>query len=166
MVRPLAITLVAGVLLAGCGTPTIQDKEYIAVTRIVDGDTVVIGGETIRPIGLDTPETVSPSVKDECGGQEATAEAHKLLDGRRVLVVSDPSQGERDRYGRRLAYLDIEGVGDFSELMIWHGFAKEYTYDKPYARQQVYKELENEARNKRLETWGRCGGFDTPLVPK
>jgi micrococcal nuclease len=77
-----------------------------AVLRVVDGDTVEVsyrGGTTVRIIGIDTPETVSPSVPDECGGQAASQVAHELLDDRRIALRFDASQGRYDRYGRTLA---------------------------------------------------------------
>jgi endonuclease YncB( thermonuclease family) len=54
-------------------------------------------------IGIHTPETVHPSVPDECGGQAASALANRLLNGRQVRLVFDASQGRTDAYDRRRA---------------------------------------------------------------
>jgi micrococcal nuclease len=138
-----------------------------AVVRVVDGDTVRIayrGGTTVRLIGIDTPETVSPTVPDECGGQAATRAAHRMLDGARVALTLDPSQGERDRYGRTLGYLDVTGVGDYGETMIRRGHAAEYTYDAPYRWQKRYRAAEAVARSRDLAMWSTCGGPDVPLA--
>jgi micrococcal nuclease len=137
------------------------------VLRVVDGDTVEIayrGGTTVRLIGIDTPETVSPTVPDECGGDVATRVAHRLLDGRRVALTLDPSQDERDRYGRTLGYLDVPGVGDYGETMIRRGHAAEYTYDAPYRWQARYRAAEAGARSRGLAMWTVCGGPDVPLT--
>ncbi len=101
---------------------------------VLDGATVEVGyrgGTTIRVIGIDTPETVGPSTPDECFGAQASAAANRMLQGRRVALVFDPSQGRLDKYGRTLAYLRIPGTGDFGLAMIRRGFAAEYTYDPP-----------------------------------
>lgn len=121
------------------------------------------GGESIRVIGIDTPETVHPSVPDECGGAEAGQAAQDLLAGQKVPVVTDPSQGERDKYGRMLAYLDIPGTGDFGEIMLRHGHAEEYTYGSAYQRQSTYRAAEDEARSADKGLWGQCGSADVPL---
>jgi micrococcal nuclease len=109
-----------------------------AVVRVVDGDTVdvqVAEGqiERIRLIGIDTPEVVDPRKPVQCFGQEASAHAQQLLDGQSVTVELDPSQGERDRYGRLLAYLWLPDGRNFGEVMIADGYAHEYTYDQPNA---------------------------------
>ena len=142
-----------------------------AVLRVIDGDTVELdykGGTTVRVIGIDTPETVSPSVPDECGGQAASRTAHQLLDGERVAIRFDSTQGRRDVYGRLLAYLTIPGVGDFGLAMIKRGRAAEDTYDSSYLMQGRYQTAEARARRTDRNMWGKCGGPDTPMriVPK
>jgi micrococcal nuclease len=137
-----------------------------AVVRVIDGDTVEVGyhgGTSVRLIGIDTPETVSPSVPDECGGEAASRVAHELLDGRRVALRFDPSQGRYDRYGRTLAYLEVPGLGDYGLAMLERGRAAEYTYDSAYEMQRRYQRAEAKARGAGLHLWGRCGGPDTPV---
>ncbi len=78
------------------------------VVRVTDGDTIEVrlpnGSEKdVRILGIDTPE-VYPQL--ECGGQEATAAMARLAPGgSKVVLVSDPTQGNRDRYGRLLRVL-------------------------------------------------------------
>lgn len=108
------------------------------VLRVVDGDTVKVGyqgGVSVRIIGIDTPETVHPSVPDECWGPEASNAASRMLTGKKVQLVFDPSQGRTDAYDRTLAYIQVPGLGDFGLAMIKRGHAAEYTYDTAYARQ-------------------------------
>ena len=137
-----------------------------AVLRVIDGDTVELdykGGTTVRVIGIDTPETVSPSVPDECGGQAASHAAQQLLEGERVAIRFDSTQGRRDVYGRLLAYLTIPGVGDFGLAMLKRGRAAEDTYDSSYLMQDRYQAVEARARRTDRNMWGRCGGPDKPL---
>jgi micrococcal nuclease len=82
------------------------------VARVVDGDTIVIrapaGGEdTVRLLGIDTPETVDPDEPVGCFGPEASAYAKHLLAGRVVVLVYDRER--RDMYGRLLAYAYLGG---------------------------------------------------------
>ncbi|HEX9370404.1 MAG TPA: thermonuclease family protein, partial [Roseiflexaceae bacterium] len=80
-----------------------------AVVEVIDGDTVDVrlNGAVvrIRLIGIDTPEVVDPRRPVECFGREASTRAHELLDGQTVALEADPSQDDRDRYGRSLRYL-------------------------------------------------------------
>lgn len=135
------------------------------VVSVTDGDTfkVDINGkiETIRVIGINTPETVHPSKVVECFGMEASTKAKKLLLDTTVSLINDPSQGAWDRYGRRLAYVILNDGRDFGEEMIRGGFAYEYTYNVPYENQSKYKSTQNFARENGIGLWaeGVCGDF-------
>lgn len=140
-------------------TSATADTKLYRVIRVVDGDTVKVdinGEESVRVIGIDTPETVHPDKPTECGGPEASAAARELLDGQSVAVVYDKTQDRRDRYGRLLAYLDIPGSGDFGEAMLRKGHAEEYTYAAPYQRRETYRAAEKEARSAGRGAWGSC----------
>lgn len=147
-------------------TPKGGSGKLYTVLRVVDGDTIEVsinGGESIRVIGIDTPETVHPSVAEECGGAEASRAAQDLLAGEQVRVVFDPSQGKRDKYDRMLAYLDIPGTGDFGEIMLRQGHAEEYTYGSAYQRQSTYRAAEESARSADKGLWAQCGSADVPV---
>ena len=82
------------------------------VSRVVDGDTVVVRGErspaeTVRVLSIDTPETKDPRKPVQCWGPEATAFATVTLLDQRVRLVPDPTQDAVDRYGRSLAYVEL-----------------------------------------------------------
>jgi micrococcal nuclease len=138
------------------------------VLDVVDGDTVQVlyrGSEvSVRVIGIDTPETVHPSEPVECGGPQASTAATRMLTGKRVRLVFDPSQGRIDAYGRTLAYLQTPGVGDFGLAMVRQGRAAEYTYDTSYARQARYLAAQGNAQAAGRGIWNRCGGVDRPLT--
>lgn len=132
------------------------------VERVVDGDTVkvVLGAtnETIRIIGIDTPETVHPSKPVECFGLEASSRLKELLDGRPIRLQSNPAE-DRDRYGRLLRYLELDGE-DIGARMIRDGYA--YSYKQyPHARLAEYNRLEQEARNAKRGLWAACATVDT-----
>lgn len=133
------------------------------VIKVVDGDTVTveISGvrETIRIIGINTPETVDPRKPVECYGQEASARAHELLDNQIVTLEGDETQGERDKYDRLLRYVFLSNGSDFGKQMISEGYAYEYTYSAPYKYQQDYKTSQSDAENAKRGLWadGACG---------
>ena len=59
--------------------------------------------ETVRYIGIDTPETVKPDTPVQCGGPKAHAVNERLVGGRSVTLRFDAER--RDVYGRLLAYV-------------------------------------------------------------
>ncbi|PIR82520.1 hypothetical protein COU20_01830 [Candidatus Kaiserbacteria bacterium CG10_big_fil_rev_8_21_14_0_10_59_10] len=131
--------------------------EWYRVERVIDGDTFVvrIGDtfETVRLVGVDTPETVDPRKKVQCFGAEASAAAAGMLAGKEVRLERDKSQGERDRYGRLLAYAYLED-GTFVNLrLIEEGFAHEYTHAVPYMHQALFKDAEARAREEGRGLW-------------
>jgi micrococcal nuclease len=138
------------------------------VLRVIDGDTVEVAykgrTESVRVIGIDTPETVDPSGPVECWGPRASAEAERFLAGERVQLRFDKSQGRRDTYDRLLAHVVVPGGGDFGQWMISRGHAAEYTYDTAYNRQGRYTAAEAEARAAARGLRAACGGVDSALV--
>jgi micrococcal nuclease len=137
----------------------------VSVTRIIDGDTLeVSGGETVRLIGIDTPETKHPSRPVECFGAQATEHAAALMGpGTNVRLVYDVER--TDRYGRTLAYVYRASDGLFVNLeMVRDGFAVTATYPPNVAHVEDFLAAEREARSNNRGLWGACGGADTPAA--
>jgi endonuclease YncB( thermonuclease family) len=138
------------------------------VLRVVEGDTVDVitaegTRERVRLIGIDAPAADPPVM---CFGIEARQRARELLpEGAAVVVEMDAGQGERDRYGRLLAYLLLDtpdGPVDVGEALIADGFAREYTYPVTYTRQEEFREAAALARDQERGLWAACGGLSAP----
>lgn len=146
-------------------------KQFHSVLSVSDGDTirVSINGkvETIRFIGIDTPETKDPRKSVECFGQEASDYMKALVEGKSVGLMQDSTQSNRDKYGRLLRYVYLED-GSFVNLkMIQDGYAYEYTYDSnPYLQQSGFIAAEDEAREAGRGLWSdqTCSGLRDPSV--
>ncbi|HET9443243.1 MAG TPA: thermonuclease family protein [Acidimicrobiales bacterium] len=170
VVLALAVALVSGACDGvGSGSAPAAGDEAGAgsVVRVVDGDTVRVttagGEESVRLIGIDTPETHGPGGLRECFGQEATARMNELLpEGRAVRLVRDAEA--RDRYGRLLAYVYRADDSLFVNLaMAQEGFAAALTIPPNVAHADEFVAAAAEARRRDLGLWGRCGDADRPL---
>lgn len=140
-------------------TPTsqTQPKSLYDVVKVIDGDTIDVSidgmTERIRLIGVDTPEVVDPRKPVQCFGQEASAKMHKLLDGKKVSLESDQSQGDKDKYSRLLRFVFTEDNINVAHELILSGFAHEYTYNLPYKYQKEFKEAQQFAEKNELGLW-------------
>lgn len=144
--------------------------DYYSVTDVVDGDTIKVNingkVETLRLIGLDTPETVDPRKPVQCFGKEASNKAKEILTGKKVRVEKDSTQGELDKYNRLLAYVYREDGLFYNKYMIEQGYAHEYTYNTPYKYQVEFKAAQKSAQSTQLGLWSpnTCNGDTTTAV--
>ena len=64
--------------------------EEATVSKVIDGDTVKLqDGRIIRYLGIDTPESVHPSVPDQCYGDEASDKNKELVLNKKVILFGD-----------------------------------------------------------------------------
>ena len=102
--RFLAAIIPIAVLGAAGGA--LGEPAWRTVERVIDGDTVVLdGGERVRLIGVDTPETVHPTKPVERFGREASEFTKSMAEGQRVRLEYESGGDREDRYGRTLAYV-------------------------------------------------------------
>ncbi|MDR2371010.1 MAG: thermonuclease family protein [Treponema sp.] len=133
------------------------------VTGHVDGDTVKVRvespppelgeAETIRLIGVDTPETVHPSRPVQFFGKEASDYTKSRLLGKTVYLAFDWDL--RDRYGRLLAYIYLDsGEADcFNAALVREGYAHAYTRFAFHFMEE-FRALERDARTEKRGLWG------------
>lgn len=137
---------------------------YYKVERVVDGDTLKIkmgdNVESVRLIGINTPESVDPRRKVECFGKEAGERMKELANGEIVRLEYDESQGYRDTYDRILAYVYLEDGQMLNRKMIAEGYAYEYTYLTPYLYQKEFRKLQTLAKSGEKGLWASssCNG--------
>ena len=146
----------------------IRKSPTYKVLRVVDGDTIHINyngkDEKIRFIGLDTPETKDPRKPIQCFGREATAKMIEFAENKNVRLEFDKTQGERDKYGRLLAFVYSEDNKNLAYEMIRQGYGNEYTYNSnPYKYQNEFKEAARKAREENKGLWAEntCAGDAT-----
>ena len=143
----------------------IRKSPTYQVLRVTDGDTIHINyngkNEKVRLIGLDTPETKDPRKPIQCFGREATAKMTELAENKNIRLEFDKTQGERDKYGRLLAFVYSENSKNLAYEMIRQGYGNEYTYNSnPYKYQNEFKEAARKAREENKGLWAEntCAG--------
>ena len=132
------------------------------VTRVIDGDTIEIeGGEHVRYIGIDTPETVDPRKPVQCFGIEASKKNKELVEGKTVRLEKDIT--DRDKYNRLLRYVWVDSLFVNLEL-VKQGFATSYSYPPDIKYQKEFLAAEKEAREAERGLWKACTVSVAPTV--
>lgn len=128
----------------------LSNKTPAVVSRVIDGDTIVIvSGEKVRLIGINTPEKGRPYF------EEAKDKLAEVVEGKTVELEKDIS--ERDRYGRLLRYIWLDGACVNLE-MVRQGFAFSYTYPPDVKYQDKILAAQKQAREKQIGLWAPTNG--------
>lgn len=164
MTRFLLVITTACLVLSSCASAAVQPdasgRVHGSIISVADGDTVVVrfatGNETIRLIGVDTPETVHPTKPVECFGPEASARTKQLLPrGTKVYIVRD--EEARDRYQRLLAYMYRSGDNLFiNKDLVAGGWGVPLSISPNDAYETDFAAAAYSAQQSRLGLWGRC----------
>ncbi len=146
--------------------------EWAVMVRVVDGDTIVVRTQaplkqTLRLIGLDTPETVHPRKPVQCYGPEASEWlSTRLPPGTQIWIGYEPRlQGG---FGRTAAYIflpvmDNENpdgtTGVTAELvnvkLLYEGYARVVTKWK-FRYRDLFVEAERLAKEAGRGLWTAC----------
>lgn len=127
------------------------------VTYVVDGDTIHVrlGArvEKVRVIGIDTPE-----LPRGCYAVQAKTETARLVAGKVVTLRVDPTQPNRDRYGRLLRHVVLADRTSLGLRLLSGGLAREYTVgSRAYAGQAAFRTAQARAAAAKRNIWsGRC----------
>ena len=125
------------------------------VTSVVDGDTidVLLDGreERVRYIGIDTPEYNNGEA--ECFAEEATNANEVLVSG--ALVRLEADQENRDRFGRLLRYVYVDGLL-INEELVRNGYATTLTIPPNTQKKDQLAAREAEAQRLERGLWQNC----------
>jgi micrococcal nuclease len=142
---------------------------YYQVVNVDDGDTIVVNmngkKETVRFIGVDTPEIHDPRKAVQCFGQAASNYTKGLIGSSTVRLEADPLSTNRDRYNRLLRYIYLPDGRLVEAEIIKNGYGFAYT-SFPFTKSQEFLNLQSEARQNQRGLWHDCqpmpnsyGGF-------
>lgn len=136
------------------------------VLRYVDGDTIAVDmegvTETVRFIGIDTPETHKPNTPVQCYGPAAAAHTKNVIAnaGGRVRLQADPLNTNRDRYDRLLRYVYLPDGTLLNELKIRQGYAFYYPHF-PFSKKPQFAAAQAEAQAAGRGLWSNCNPTPT-----
>lgn len=155
----LIIIVTAAIAVSRVGFPIFgwgeADANVARVVRVVDGDTikVTVGGKevTVRYIGINTPETVDPRRPVQPFGKEASERNKNLVEGKLVRLEKDVS--ETDRFGRLLRYVYVND-DMVNATLVREGFAHAVSFPPDVKYQDMFRQLEREAREAKRGLWG------------
>lgn len=178
--RRLLITLLAALLTAALGYLSEYNGDFqrravelspgsYHVTSFQDGDTIRVSmdgrEETIRFIGVDTPETQDPRKPVQCFGKSASDFTRQLIGEQPVRLETDPLSQNRDRYDRLLRYVYLPDGRLVQAEIIRQGFGFAYT-SFPFTKSEEFTVLQRQAREQSRGLWNECdpaenqyGGF-------
>ena len=129
--------------------------------------------DTLRLLGVDTPETFGKNDPAEFEGipetaagrdhfaewgERATAFATEQLEGQEVRIETDPEADRRGSYGRLLVYLYTDGT-EFNGQLIDRGLAR--MYDSEFSERSEYGSTEAQAQEENVGLWGFDGSAAT-----
>lgn len=139
---------------------TSQPGQY-QVVAFSDGDTIKVDmsgkTETIRFIGVDTPETHDPRKKVQCYGPAASAFTKNTITaaGSHVRLAADSESSNRDRYNRLLRYVYLPDGTLFNEKLIADGYGFYYPYF-PFTKSAEFAAAQKQAQAATKGLWGNC----------
>ena len=137
----VASALALGLLFAAPFQGTARNDAAAAairgVARVVDGDTITVGGTRIRLEGIDAPEAGQTCKRKWIGwwacGTAATATLARMVEGRQVAC--EPRG--LDKYGRVLAVC-FAGGRDVNAQMVRQGHAWAFVkYSRSYVKEEA-----------------------------
>jgi micrococcal nuclease len=151
--------LVARELQRGTATSDARGLE-VTIKQVVDGDTLRVTGipegvGLVRLTGIDAPETGDGRTTRECFGSEARQWLRaRTPPGTRVRLVTDI--GERDRFGRLLAYAYARDGGFLNAELVASGYARTMTIRPNLRHAKELQAAERRAQRGSLGLWGAC----------
>lgn len=157
-IKPISVLLLCMMITFLCGCINDQEEEShteqvthspglveVMVTEVVDGDTITIsGGERVRLIGIDAPET------DEEYYQESKTYLTKQILYQEIKLESDVT--DKDKYGRSLRYIWFDGEFINAQI-VKNGLAIAKQFDPDIRYQHLIADAEKEAMEKKVMMW-------------
>ncbi|MBP1987298.1 DUF4350 domain-containing protein [Halolamina salifodinae] len=171
----------------GLGPPELEkgQRYEVDVISVTDGDTIDVRfpndyEDTVRVLGLDTPETGDTEERTEeweglsdeaylkAEGDDATAFAEEKLAGETVSIRFDDEEPLRGDFGRLLAYVDYDADGTegynmpYNRLAVREGYAR--VYDSGFGQHDSFLQEEFAAREDGAGVWAESAPNESSTI--
>jgi micrococcal nuclease len=144
------------------GAPPLDQNQsgLYTINHYVDGDTIAVNingkVETIRFIGVDTPETHKPNTPVQCYGPEAAAHTKDAISKfGKVRLQTDPLDSNRDVYGRLLRYVYLPDGTLLDKEIIQDGYGFAYLGFR-FSKKTEFAAAGQAAMNAKVGLWAVC----------
>lgn len=111
--------------------------------------------QTIRFIGVDTPEKNDPRKPIQCFAKLASEHTRSLIGNTPVRLEADPLSDNRDRYDRLLRFVYNSNNTLVNQQIIADGYGFAVTAF-PFSKMEDFKVAQRQAREQNKGLWGKC----------
>ncbi len=130
-----------------------------SVDHFIDGDTIAVKMgdkiESVRLIGVDTPETHKPNTPVQCYGPAAASYTKNIIGNNHVRLATDSKSTNRDRYNRLLRYVYLPDGTMVESQLIKNGYGFAYTAF-PITKSDEFVADQQQAKAAHKGLWGNC----------
>lgn len=144
--------------------PGTTDRIPVELVSTVDGDTAKFNydgkTESFRFLLIDTPETKHPRIGKEPYGQEASDRTAELLNTAANIEVEFDVGQKKDKYGRYLAYIYVDGEM-LNNILVREGLAKVgYVYPPNTRYLSELEDSQDKAKSEQIGIWSIGSAFE------
>lgn len=155
MNKKIWIGIIVLLLMMPCSV--FAEEVEVKLSKCVDGDTArfMIGKKeySTRFLAIDTPETKHPKRGVEPYGKEASDYTCRMLKkAKKIVLEYDPNSTKEDKYGRKLAWIFVDGEL-LQKQLVKRGYAKVAYLYGDYKYTNTLKIIEKKAKVEKIGIW-------------
>jgi len=141
----VAVLLIINYAFLDTSLEKLLNTEKGIVERVIDGDTIIVNGNSVRLLGINAPE------KNEFLYEEAKKHLEDLILGKEVELRF--TNDRYDKYSRKLAYVYLEKENKKENInlkLVEEGFANFYFPEGRDENYKIFKKAWEECINKNI----------------
>jgi micrococcal nuclease len=129
------------------------------VDHLIDSGTLAVNMdghvESVRLLGVDTPQAPRPNVVGQCYGSEASAFVRDVTYKAPVRLIADAVSDNRDRLGRLVRYIYLSDGRFLNQTLVENGYGFADT-QHPFSKSHDFTQHQETARLENRGLWASC----------